>query len=234
MVLLLVIVSLSCKSSEEQRLLNDLKSQNPDFRAEAARRLGQLARHGTIPPERAVEILLPYTKDSNSVVRLFALGAVGDNDKTPRAISNLADALKDPDVLVRRVGAAGLELRASETASVIPAMLHAQFDRDKNVRRHIARALSAHGQQVDVALPDRWANLTPNEAKAELEALGVRPDKDALLDGATHGDIAIVILLLKAGIDPSVAVANEWQRSEIRRHPMIVRVLAEASQPEGR
>jgi HEAT repeat protein len=220
----------SCGSAELKKLRTEMKSDDVDVRAEAVRRYGQLARHRVVASDEAVETLLPHTKDSDDWVRGLAYSALEAIDEdSERAVATLVDALSDPSVVVRRVGAMGLYLRRKETSGVIPSLLQAMLDEDLQVRSQVATALAAHGDKVEFVPPDSWSELTSEEALKELESFGVEASEEELIKAAMRGDVAVVILHFKAGFDPGNVRAGRDKQEIIKLHHTVVHAIKEAA-----
>jgi len=87
--------------SSTDRLVMDLRSNDPDIRADAAYYLTRITDKQVVLP------LIEALKDVDPLVRLYAAKALG-NYKEERLVAPLIEALKDGDPLVRRQAAKAL------------------------------------------------------------------------------------------------------------------------------
>ena len=164
------------QADEVDKLINQLKSDNPEVRKEAAEGLTHIKGH--IKAASAVEPLIATLKDKDSGIRYnaaHALGKIGDN----RAVGPLiAVLLKDIDGSVRASAAEALG-HIGDKGAVEPLIL-ALKDTSEGVRYSVAHALGMLGDKraVDpliVALNDSCTYVRWNAA----EALGKIRDKKA-------------------------------------------------------
>lgn len=143
-------------------LVNELKSPNTNVRRAAAEELGRLGSstgsprryynernvgklHEAIAHSRAVFHLLTLLLDNDNAVRRSAaqaLGRLGDAS----AIAPLGEALHDRDDYFRVAAAEGLNNLASlfsesDCKSVVPSLINALEDTNRDVKENAARAL---------------------------------------------------------------------------------------------
>jgi HEAT repeat protein len=160
------------------RLIEALKSNDPELRWRSARALGAIGEASS------AAALYEAAKDAEPGVRaqaLFALGRLGVNDKV--ALETIAAGLADKDVNVRRAAVRALRAADIDRKAVIPLVLKLLDDNDPSVVMPALYTLAESGAEVVGPLTEAlehpearyWACLVlaeiGPEAKAAVPAL---------------------------------------------------------------
>ena len=139
---------------ERDQLVRDLKSDRPEIRAGAVRRLADLHDDQDLP------VFLKASQDFSSGVRKAAAEALG-TVTDPRAVDNLGTLLGDPDEDVQTAAAQSLAHFPGEKAGVY--LLNAYARRGTATRASIAKAFG-YGPKLQEAIrresDDNWERNT--------------------------------------------------------------------------
>lgn len=217
----------ACRREPSAEIKNQLGAADPAARREALRTLGRQATAGQIAPSAAVPALVDKLADADPSVRAVAaacLGALPGSEAA--ALQPLAQALGDPSPLVRMNAARALGLYGEKASPVASRLLDALDDTDADTRRAAASALAYH-PALHYSPPAEYSSLSPADAAARVRAMGSSADLKGLFRAAQEGDIALVTLLLRAGLDPNLR-EEATQRTAIMlagSHPDVLRVL---------
>jgi HEAT repeat protein len=129
---------------ELQTALTQLKNSEPDIREIA------LDKIGTLKPDNAFEIILPFLSDSNSEVRETAACNLGEiNDS--RSVAHLIDLAKnDPEEKVRSEALSALDnFRATEILMYLIDEVH-RVKKSRRPRQIVAQQLQHYDDERSV------------------------------------------------------------------------------------
>lgn len=200
----LIVGAAACSREPAAEVKSQLAAADPVARREAVRKLGRQAAAGQVAPSAAIPALVEKLADADPQVRAVAaagLGALPGSEAA--ALQPLAQALGDPSPLVRMNAARALGLYGEKSAPVASRLADALNDTDADTRRLAASALSYH-PSIRYSPPAEYASLAPADAAARVRAMGGTPDLKGLFKAAQDGDVAVVTLLLRAGLDPNL------------------------------
>jgi len=219
-----------CKGEPSAEVRRNLTVSDASARREAVRSLGKQAIGGQVEVSSAVKQLIEKLQDSDPGVRAVALAYLGQlRADPPLVVPLIAAALQDPSPLVRMNAGQALRLYGEKAASAVPQLLNALNDLDGDTRRAAAIALAYHpANHYDP--PSDYSTLAPDAAAEKVKAMGTSPNVASLFRAAQDGDVAVVFLLLKSGLDPNVR-EDRTQRTPLMvagAHPDVVRVLLAA------
>ena len=119
-------------------LIQELKAGDERGRAKAAEAIGRLGAEGKL----ALPALLLALRDEGEAVRQNALRAIIAIGPDSRAVDTLTISLRDSDEVVRALSATALGGLGPLARRSIPALREALQDRDENVQKQAADALS--------------------------------------------------------------------------------------------
>ncbi len=180
-----------------EALVRALNDPDPSVRRISAWALGRLEQAAM---DRILSSLADRLYDSSEQVRLSAAQAIGELGATDTILEQLAQALKAPDVTIRR--AAVLALLSLDAPSAYPALIEALRDEDAFVRQGAVAALGE--------LADSRAIPLLRERLFHDPAIGVRTEAAFRL--GKIGDQELVADLEKVAATDADAGVRRWAR----------------------
>lgn len=191
----------------ERRSVRELETAlgSPEalVRREALRSFGRALDHGRLKPETVVPLLIDKAKDADPSVRAVSVTYLRNWRVAPASGQPVfIDLINDADPVVRMNAAAGLASIAKDNPAVKTVLEGLWNDASSVVRHQVAVGLWWHPESR-YQLPEKWQNLSQHDARAMLRSMELSDGPEALVDAVYNGDVAGVMLLLAAGVDPN-------------------------------